>query len=114
MITDEEFERLVSRLLETLAPMLGIELEEGEVTGRKLKSTEIRDKYGVIHDLDDLVGEQCVIDTGESIHMSVQGDCTVGNYWVSNNASRHDSRGLAELIWSHSYDESHKVTVYEF
>lgn len=28
MITDEEFERLVSRLLETLAPMLGIELEE--------------------------------------------------------------------------------------
>lgn len=44
MITDEEFERLVSRLLETLAPMLGVELEEGGVTKRKLKSTEIRDK----------------------------------------------------------------------
>lgn len=114
MITDEEFERLVGRLLETLAPMLGVELEEGEVTKRKLKSTEIRDKYGVVHDLNDLVGQQCVIDTGESIYMSVQGDCTVGSYWASNNASRHDSRGLAELIWSHSHDKCDKVTVYEF
>nr|DAQ92927.1 MAG TPA: hypothetical protein [Caudoviricetes sp.] len=80
----------------------------------KLKSTEIRDKDGVIHDLNDLVRQRCVIDTGGAIHMSVQGDYTVGSYWVSNNASRHDSKGLASLIRSHSDDECHKVTVYEF
>lgn len=86
----------------------------GRPDGLKLKGTEIRDKDGVIYDLNDLVEQQCVIDDGEATHMSVQGDCTVGNYWVSNNASRHDSKGLAELICSRSYDECHKVTVYQF
>lgn len=112
MITDEEFERLVSRLLEALVPMLSVELEE--VAECELKGAEIRDKDGVIYNLNDFVSHRCVIDDGEATYMSVQGDCTVGNYWASNNASRHDSRGLAELIRSHSYDESHKVTVYEF
>lgn len=112
MITDEEFERLVSRLLEALVPMLSVELEE--VAECELKGAEIRDKDGVIYNLNDFVSQHCVIDDGEAIHMSVQGDYTVGNYWVSNNASRHDSKGLAELIRSRSYDECHKVTVYEF
>ena len=112
MITEEEFERLVSRLLETFAPMLGVELEE--VVECELRDAEIRDKDGVIYNLNDFVSHRCVVDDGEAIHMSVQGDYTVGNYWVSSNASRHDSKGLASLIRSRSYDGCHKVTVYEF
>nr|DAK04875.1 MAG TPA: hypothetical protein [Caudoviricetes sp.] len=112
MVTDEEFERLVSRLLETLAPMLGVELEE--TAECELKGAEIRDKDGVIYNLNDFVSHHCVIDDGKVTHMSVQGDYTVGNYWVSNNASRHDSEGLAKLIRRRSYGGWHKVTVYEF
>lgn len=112
MVTDEEFERLVSRLLETLAPMLGVELEE--VAECELRGAEIRDKDGIIYNLNDFVSHHCVIDDGKVTHMSVQGDYTVGNYWVSSNASRHDSEGLAKLIRRRSYGGWHKVTVYEF
>lgn len=112
MITDEEFERLVSRLLETLAPMLGVELEEA--AGCELRGAEIRDKDGVIYNLNDFVSHRCVIDTGKATYMSVQGDRTVGNYWASNNTSRHSSEGLAKLIRRRSYGGWHKVTVYEF
>lgn len=76
----------------------------------ELSGTEIRDKYGVVHDLAELVESECVIDTGVALHMAVRDYYS----WTSSGGSSHSSEKLANLIREHADDPDVEITIHKF
>lgn len=54
-------------------------------------TTLIEDKNGVIHDLANLVTQRCVIDTGDTTYMAVQGHFSSHKFWVANHGQECSS-----------------------
>lgn len=108
MLSDEQFDELAERLLKKLAPKLGIKPE------KELSDTQIVDKNSVVHDLKELEGTSCVIDTGVSVHMFVQDFYSYRDRWISSHGYENTSERLAALIRKHYSDPDCVVTVYKF
>lgn len=106
LFTDEEISLIFTKLGE-LMDALGMFDEE-------LSDTEIKDKYGVVHDLSELVKSGCVIDTGIALHMAVHDFYTLTNRWTSSGGVSHSSESLANLIREHADDPDVKITVHKF
>lgn len=80
----------------------------------ELSDTEIRDKDGVVHDLAELVKNECVIDTGVALHMAIHDYNTLDNMWVSSGGTSHSSERLAKLIREHADDPDVETTIHKF
>lgn len=96
MLTDEQLDDLIARLLKKIAPMLGLEYAEPEPQ----PVTTIEDENGLVHDLAKLVSTQCLIDTGMGTFMAVQDytDLKVDPYWMAWDGQKYTPEELAERI----------------
>ena len=109
-ISDDEYYDIKQHLIDTLAPQLGVTVE------KELRKTEIKDKDGVIHDLETLVRRQCVIDTGINIYMPVWNSRDGRYYWMNSYTAEYSSKDLADDI---KYKATKKnpdleVTIHDF
>lgn len=78
-------------------------------------TTLIEDKNGVIHDLANLVTQRCVIDTGATTYMAVQGCFSSHKFWIANNGNEFTPWGLARYIrQKHPSRTNPTITVHMF
>ena len=77
-------------------------------------TTLIEDKNGVIHDLANLVAQRCVIDTGSTTYMAVQGCFSSHKFWIANNGNEFTPWELARLIRKHPSHKNAAITVHMF
>lgn len=108
MLTDEELEKIAKHILKALESKVDAEPE------KELSDTQIVDKNGVVHDLKELEGTSCVIDTGASVHMFVQDFYSYKDRWISSHGYENTSERLAALIREHYRDPDCAITVYKF
>lgn len=109
-ISDDEYYDIKQNLINALAPQLGIEPE------RELRTTEIQDKDGVIHDLETLVRRQCVIDTGINIYMPVWNSHAGRHYWMNSYTCEYSSKDLADDVKykARKKNPDLEVTIHDF
>lgn len=108
MFSDEELEKLAKHILKALESKVDAEPE------KELSDTQIVDKNGVVHDLKELEGTSCVIDTGVSAHMFVQDFYSYRDRWISSHGYENTSERLAALIRKHYSDPDCVITVHKF
>lgn len=77
-------------------------------------TTLIEDKNGVIHDLANLVTQRCVIDTGDTTYMAVQGCFSSHKFWIANHGQECTPWELARLIRKHPSHKNAAITVHMF
>lgn len=78
-------------------------------------TTLIEDKNGVIHDLANLVTQRCVIDTGVTTYMAVQGHFSSHKFWIANNGNEFTPWELARYIrQKHPSHKNAAITVHMF
>ena len=78
-------------------------------------TTLIEDKNGVIHDLANPVTQRCVIDTGDTTYMAVQGCFSSHKFWIANNGNEFTPWELARYIrQNHPSYKKAAITVHMF
>lgn len=78
-------------------------------------TTLIEDQNGTIHDLANLVTQRCVIDTGDTTYMAVQGHFSSHKFWIANNGNELTPWELARLIrQKHPSRTNPAITVHMF
>ena len=78
-------------------------------------TTLIEDKNGVIHDLANLVTQRCVIDTGDTTYMAVQGGFSSHKFWITNHGNEFTPWELARYIrQKHPSRTNPAITVHMF
>jgi hypothetical protein len=109
-LSDAQFYYLTQSLLKSIAPKLGIKLEED------LEWAQVRDKDGNVRDLFLFEKKQCIVDTGEHIFMPVFDARENEKYWITPNGFTCDSEDLAKRIRIDEFIENPNlnVTIHEF
>lgn len=109
-LSDDEYYNIKQNLINALAPQLGVTVE------KELRKTEIKDKNGIIHDLEKLAKKECVIDTGTDIYMSLWSRRDCDYVWISSDTCTWSSKSLAyHLHPEHTKnDPDLEITVHEF
>ncbi len=98
MMTDDQFDELVDRVLKKIAPKLGVELEEEEPK----PSTVVRDKDGTEYDLEQCAIGPCVV-TVEGVYYfyveeGIPGNDDYREYWISTWCDKFSTRELAGIL----------------
>lgn len=109
-LSDAQFYYLTRSLLASIAPKLGIKLEED------LESDQVRDKDGNVRSIFLFEKKQCIVDTGEHIFMPVFDARENDKYWITPNGFTCDSRDLAQRIRIDEFVENPNlnVTIHKF
>lgn len=109
-LSDAQFYYLTRSLLASIAPKLGIKLEED------LESNQVRDKDGNVRSIFLFEKKQCIVDTGEHIFMPVFDARENDKYWITPNGFTCDSRDLAQRIRIDEFVENPNlnVTIHKF
>lgn len=109
-LSDAQFYYLTRSLLASIAPKLGIKLEED------LESDQVRDKDGNVRSIFLFEKKQCIVDTGEHIFMPVFDARENNKYWITPNGFTCDSRDLAQRIRIDEFVENPNlnVTIHKF
>ena len=109
-LSDAQFYWLTQNLLKSIAPKLGVTLEED------LEWAQIKDKDGNVQNLFLFEKKQCIVDTGEHIFMPVFDAHENEKYWITPNGFTCDSDDLAKRIRIDEFVENPNlnVTIHEF
>ena len=109
-LSDAQFYWLTQNLLKSIAPKLGVTLEED------LEWTQVRDKDGDIRNLFLFEKKQCIVDTGEHIFMPVFNAHENKKYWITPNGFTCNSDDLAKRIRIDEFVENPNlnVTIHKF
>lgn len=103
MLTDEQFDELVDKLLREIAPKLGVELKEENKADLSFK-----DKNGVTYYLDECEA-LCAITTNTSFFLHVEdgidGLENYEEYWLSSWGDKFDAAELAYVLRNNSSAE---------
>lgn len=83
-------------------------------SNKTLNGTMIEDGNGTIHDLAELVTQRCVIDTGVTTYMAVQGHFSSHKFWIANNGNELTPWELARFIRNHPSHKNAVITVHVF
>ena len=109
-LSDAQFYYLTRSLLASIAPKLGIKLEED------LEWDQVRDKDGNVRSIFLFEKKQCIVDTGEHIFIPVFDARENDKYWITPNGFTCDSRDLAQRIRIDEFVENPNlnVTIHKF
>ena len=109
-LSDAQFYWLTQNLLKSIAPKLGVTLEED------LEWTQVRDKDGDIRNLFLFEKKQCIVDTGEHIFIPVFNAHENEKYWIAPNGFTCNSDDLAKRIRIDEFVENPNlnVTIHKF
>lgn len=98
MLTDEQFDELVDKVLKKITPKLGAELEEKQPKS----ATVVQDKYGEEYDLEQCAIGPCVISVEGAYYSHVEagipGKDDYEEYWISTWADKFSTRELASIL----------------
>jgi hypothetical protein len=109
-LSDAQFYYLTRSLLASIAPKLGIKLEED------LEWDQVRDKDGNVRSIFLFEKKQCIVDTGEHIFMPVFDARENDKYWITPNGFTCSARDLAQRIRIDEFVENPNlnVTIHKF
>lgn len=109
-LSDAQFYWLTQGLLKSIAPKLGVTLDED------LEWTQVRDKDGNVQNLFLFEKKQCIVDTGEHIFMPVFDARENDKYWITPNGFTCNTDDLAKRIRIDEFVENpnHNVTIHKF
>jgi hypothetical protein len=109
-LSDAQFYYLTRSLLASIAPKLGIKLEED------LEWDQVKDKDGNVRSIFLFEKKQCIVDTGEHIFMPVFDARENDKYWITPNGFTCSTRDLAQRIRIDEFVENPNlnVTIHKF